>query len=59
MSAKSEKWKNENDFYINNKTHKVQYNKKCITCTEECKQSFKANVMHCKNFKQRMCRNEL
>lgn len=51
MSAKSEKWKNDNDFFINNKTHKLQFNKKCVACTEDCKQSFKAKVMCCKNFK--------
>lgn len=50
MSAKSEKWKIEHDFYLNKRTKKVQYNKLCERCKKECKQSFRAKVMQCPHY---------
>lgn len=47
MNALSEKFKNEWDFFINPKTQKIQYNKKCNSCTEECKQSYRVKIFVC------------
>ncbi len=47
QKIKSEKFKKENDFFINKKTHKIQYNKKCLTCVCNCKQSFKTTITFC------------
>lgn len=46
-NSKSQKWKEENSFFINPKTNKIQYHKKCQRCICWCKQSFKANVVIC------------
>lgn len=51
MRSKSEKWKQENAFFINSKTGKIQYNKKCLGCVNECKQSFRAKIVECKIYK--------
>lgn len=47
QKVKSKKYKQENDFYINSKTHKIQYNKKCLKCACNCKQSYKVCVVVC------------
>ena len=47
---KSQKWKDENAFYINPKTHKIQYNRKCQKCACICKQSFRSTVVACPYF---------
>lgn len=47
QKVKSKKFKNENEFFINSKTHKIQYNKKCLKCACNCKQSFKTCIVVC------------
>ena len=47
---KSQKWKEENAFYINPKTHKIQYNRKCQKCACICKQIFRSTVVACPYF---------
>lgn len=49
MSAKSEKWKLENAFFLNDKGRR-QYNKICNVCKNDCKQSFKAKLITCPKF---------
>ena len=53
MNSKSKKFKIENDFYINKKTNKIQYNLLCQQCINECKQSFKIDLIICKRFKKK------
>lgn len=46
MSAKSAKWKKENAFYLSDKGRKA-FNKKCLGCINDCKQSRKALLVAC------------
>lgn len=50
QKVKSKKFKKEHDFFINLKTNKIQYNKKCLKCACCCKQSFKTSVVVCPYF---------
>lgn len=50
QKVNSEKFKKENEFFINSKTNKVQYNKKCLKCACNCKQSFRSSVVCCPYF---------
>lgn len=54
MSAKSKKWKTENSFFINSKTNKIQFNKKCKKCMHECKQSYRAEIVACKDYTKKV-----
>lgn len=47
QKVNSEKFKKKNDFFINSKTNKIQYNKKCLKCICSCKQSFNVSVVVC------------
>jgi hypothetical protein len=48
VRSKSERHKQEWDFFINPKTDRIQYNEKCLSCAhEECKQSFRARIVFC------------
>lgn len=51
MSVRSEKWKQENDFFINKNTGKIQYNKMCLNCINTCKVSHKAIIVVCPVFR--------
>lgn len=51
MRSKGEKWKEENSFFINPKTNKIECNKKCLLCREDCKQSFRVQIVSCANSK--------
>lgn len=44
--ARSNKWKIENSFYINDKG-RIQYNDLCKKCRKDCKQSFRAQIVNC------------
>lgn len=59
MSAKSKKWKIENSFFINEKTNKIQFNKRCRNCMHECKQSYRAEIIACKDYKRKVKNSEL
>lgn len=50
QKSKSEKWKEENVFFINSKTNKIQNNKKCQKCICNCKQSYRASIVACPYF---------
>jgi len=47
MNALSEKYKKQWFFFINPKTKKIQFNKKCKICTQECKQSYRVKIICC------------
>lgn len=59
MSAKSEKWKQENDFFINKRTGKLQYNAKCNKCANNCKQSYKVIIVVCPTYAEALPRSFL
>lgn len=47
QTSRSQKWKRENTYFINSKTGKIQYNKRCENCICACKQSYKSSVIAC------------
>ena len=51
MSAKGEKWKRDNSFFLNSKTGRIQYNTTCLMCECNCKQSFKICLLNCPFYK--------
>lgn len=53
----SKKFKNENEFYINKKTGKVQFCKLCNNCQNDCKQSFDVEVLRCYKFVKKVDNN--
>lgn len=52
MSAKSAKWKRENAFYLSDKG-RIALNKKCLNCTNDCKQSRKSVLIVCPEFNKK------
>jgi hypothetical protein len=50
MSAKSEKWKAENAFFLNKNTGRVTLNALCKKCIHECKQSHKVKICACPHY---------
>lgn len=44
MSARSNRWKHENKFFINSLTGKIQYHAQCQKCPHNCKQSHKVSL---------------
>lgn len=57
MKSLSEKFKKENEFFINKKTKKIQYNKKCQNCKNKCKQSYQAVLINCLKFERKDNKN--
>ena len=53
MMARGESWKREWHFFINPKTGKVQYNRKCLSCIHDCKQSHKCKVVYCPAYEKK------
>lgn len=47
MPRYKEKFKEEMAFFINPQSGYVTYNHKCKTCTQDCKQSFQAEIICC------------
>lgn len=47
MKTLGKKVKEEMAFYINKKTNKIQYNERCKECKNNCKQSFRAEIIRC------------
>lgn len=39
--------------YFRNDKGKLQYNKKCLNCIHTCKQSIRADIVVCKDYKDR------
>lgn len=54
MSRLSKKYCNEYAFFIKSGTRKrLVFNKKCKKCVHDCKQSFRADLIACKNFEKK------
>lgn len=49
----TKKFKEENAFFINPATGRVEFNKLCNQCMHECKQSYRAEIVACKNYKKK------
>lgn len=47
MSSIRELPKRDKVFYLNQKDE-VQYNKQCVSCARECKQSYRSTIVSCK-----------
>ena len=45
----------EYSYFLNDK-NRMNYNKRCLECKNACKQSFRAVVINCPNFRSRKCR---
>lgn len=52
MKKYSKKYKIENAFYIDDRTCRVKYNKKCMSCSNTCKQSFRSTILNCNYIKK-------
>jgi hypothetical protein len=52
MPRYSEGFKNEWAFFINSKTDNVTYNTKCMRCTRDCKQSYRAKIVYCPSYEK-------
>lgn len=49
MPRMSKKKKQEYAFFLNDK-RRISYNELCKRCKHDCKQSFRATVIECKNY---------
>lgn len=52
MKKYSKKLKKESTYYIDDRTGRVKYNKKCISCSNTCKQSFRSIILNCNCIKK-------
>ena len=52
MPRMSNQRKQELAFFLT-ETGRVSYNKLCLCCTHECKQSYRAVVVNCQRFEKR------
>ena len=52
MNSKSKKFKQENEFFLQPRTHKIKYNEKCTNCECDCKQSYKTKIISCEKYKK-------
>jgi hypothetical protein len=50
MKDYTKKFKQEMAFFIHPKTGYVTYNKKCLRCKEDCKQSYRVELIVCKHY---------
>lgn len=50
MNANGKKFKEEWSFFISPITQKLTYNKKCLRCVNNCKQSYRAEIFRCPYF---------
>ena len=53
MPKLSKSEKQEWDFFINPETGRRTYNSLCLKCKNKCKQSYKAIVVLCPNYKSK------
>lgn len=53
MKNYTKKFKEEMAFFIHPKTGRVSYNDLCNRCTEDCKQSFRAEIVCCPSYKSK------
>jgi hypothetical protein len=47
MPKFTERFKKERAFFIKPKTGYLTYNKKCLRCKHDCKQSYRARIVVC------------
>jgi hypothetical protein len=59
MKPLSNAYKRRWAFFMNPKTGKVQYNKKCQACTHDCRQSFRAEVVCCKHYSKNQMKTKV
>ncbi len=52
MAKLSQKFKEEWEFFLN-KYNRITFNKQCKQCELDCKQSYKAQIVFCPNFKKK------
>ena len=52
MSRLSKKKKKEYAFFLNGK-NRITYNTICMSCLRECKQSFRAVLIACRNYQKK------
>ena len=48
--GKSKKWKIEWDYFLDPATGRRKYNDICRKCKRDCKQSFRALLINCRNY---------
>ena len=53
MARLTKKLRQEMDYFINPETGRRTYNKLCRKCCKDCKQSYKALVVSCPNYKSK------
>lgn len=53
MPRLSKKAKQEWNFFINPNTGRRTYNKLCRKCHNDCKQSYRVIIVHCRKFKSK------
>ena|GEM_PF-2557876 len=53
MNSRGKKARVEWAFFINPKTEKIQYNAVCLSCAEDCKQSYKTKIENCSTYKKK------
>ena len=47
--SRSQKWRQEGAFFIGDSGRR-KYNRFCVRCVHDCKQSFRANLISCPGF---------
>lgn len=52
MKKYSQRFKKENAFYIDEKSGRVKFNKKCSDCLNNCKQSYRSIILNCNYIKK-------
>ena len=52
MSRMSQKKKEEWAFFLNAR-NRIEYNKKCKRCQKECKQSWRAELVYCPDYRSK------
>jgi len=50
MPGLTKKEKQEWEFFIDPKTGRRTYNKQCLKCVHDCKQSYKAQLIDCPKY---------
>jgi hypothetical protein len=53
MNSRSKRERLELSFFINPVTGKVQYNRQCRRCVNDCRQSYRTVIIACKNYERK------
>jgi len=59
MKDYTKKYKQEMAFFIRPKTGYVTYNKMCLDCVHECKQSYRVDIVVCRHYEKTTKQGEL